>query len=87
MKKILLLALATLALASCDNGAKNGKYTRIHIEATGGAPIHCQILDMGTLTASHNPTYEIKTVEYGWIIVNSNNFIMYSTDKCPICNR
>jgi len=87
MKKILLLVLTTLALASCDNGAKNGRYTRIHIEATGGVPIHCQVLDCSSLSHGYNPTYEIKTAEYGWLAVNSKNFIMYSTDKCPICNR
>ena len=87
MKKLVLLLLTVLALASCNKGAVNGKYTKAHIEATGGVPIHCNVLDLTTLTNAANPTFEIKTAEYGWLVVNSNNFILYSTEKCPICNR
>lgn len=87
MKRLALLLLAALALVSCDDGITTRKYTKVHIQMEGGVPIHCEVLDMGTLTVSHNPTYEIKTQEYGWIVVHSNNFMLYKTDKCPICNR
>lgn len=86
MKKIVLLLLTTLALISCDNGITK-KYTKIHIQMEGGVPIHCQVLDYGCLTNSQNPTYEIKTKEYGWVVVCSKNFMLYKVDKCPICNR
>lgn len=83
MKKILLLALTTLALTSCDDGM-TAKYKKVHIQMDGGVPIHCQVLEWGSASYCSS---EIKTQEYGWVIVSSENFMMYSTDKCPICNK
>lgn len=86
MKKIILLLLTALALVSC-NDEIGRKYTKVHIEMDGGVPVHCQVLDYGSFSHHYNPTYEIKTQEYGWVVVSSENFMMYKTDKCPICNR
>lgn len=85
MKKIVLLLLTTLALVSCSDS--DAKYKKAHIQAEGGVPIHCQVIDVGTLVNASNQMLQIKTVEYGWVAVDTKNFILYQTDKCPICNR
>lgn len=86
MKRFVLFLLAALTLVSCRTGS-DAKYKKAHIYMEGGVPIHCQVLDVGALVHSYNTMLEVKTVEYGWIAVDTKNFILYQTDKCPICNR
>lgn len=86
MKKIVLFLLTALMLVSCRTDSDT-KYKKVHIQAEGGIPIHCQVIDVGTLVSASNQMLQIKTVEYGWVAIDTKNFILYQTDKCPICNR
>jgi len=86
MKRFVLFLLTTLTLVSCRTDS-DAKYKKAHIQMEGGVPIHCQVIDVETLVNSTNQMLQIKTVEYGWVAVDSKNFILYQTDKCPICNK
>lgn len=89
MKKLLLslLTIVSLGLTGCSQnnqvGNGNQSYTHIHVQI-GDKVMHDEVISYaydwdGTVV-------EANTKTYGWIML-SNGFLLYNSDKCPLCNK
>lgn len=87
MKKIKLITLVIttlVALTSCGNydiGFGSYKFTKAHVQMYGGEPVHLKIekwlLDEGGI--------ELKTKNFGNILLGDGTYMMYDSEDCPIC--
>lgn len=89
MKKLfrLLFIILILFLSGCKDGnysrSGSGTYNHVHIQLSDKA-IHD---DIETYNYKYEGTaVEIKTKTYGWIFMN-NGFMLYNSDRCPLCNK
>lgn len=89
MKKLLAVILLALTLTGCDEtnilSSGSGQYKYIHIQFVSGTnPVHDEIKHY---TYCGSGTFvQVETKTYGWIALN-DGFMLYNSDRCPICNK
>ena len=59
-------------------------YKYVHIESTTNTVFHDEVIEWNFTV--HQTMVEIHTKNYGWICLN-DNFVLYNSEKCPLCNR
>ena len=90
MKKLLsiLVTLVSMSLVGCsktnyDMSESYHSYKHIHLES-GDKYIHDDVISYsydydGTIV-------EVNTKTYGWVLM-STGYMLYNSDKCPLCNK
>lgn len=93
MKKLkaLLLALPLLCLTACG-GSGNGigltddvetTYSHVHI-SLGDKVVHKDVMKY---RFQDDNRVLLKLDETTWAQISLNNIILYSSDRCPLCNK
>lgn len=87
MKKLLftLLATTSLLLTGCNEqvvGWGSLKFTKVHIQMLGQPePVHLLVSSW----RNDDGGIELKTKNYGTILVGDGTYIAYDVEECPIC--
>ena len=85
MKKLLLL-IASLSLTGCNYNVGFGSYSfhYVHIQMYNTEqPTHLKIKSW----KDDDGGIEIKTENYGTILLGDGTYMMYDNDECPICGH
>lgn len=93
MKKLkaLLLAIPLLFLTACTEGNRvggghtNHTWTHAHISINDRV-IHDEVIEY-YFYGSDSVTVELNLKSYGWVKVGFNNCMLYTVDRCPLCNK
>ena len=88
MKKILfsLLLILSLFLTSCGNenlGWGSYSFHYVHIQMYGDDPIHLEVKSW----TNDNGGIELKTENYGAILLGDGTYMMYDSNECPLCGE
>ncbi len=93
MKKLKTLLLALpLLLTACraggnyvDNEHTNDTWAHAHISINDKV-IHDEVIEY-YFYGSDSVTVELNLKSYGWVKVGFNNCMLYTVDRCPLCNK
>ena len=87
MKKIVIacLSILSLALISCNQQPGFGalSFHRIHIQIPGSTPVHLKVESW----RNDDGGIEVKTENYGSILIGDGSYLCYDVDECPICGE
>lgn len=87
MRKRLLTLLTLLALSLCGcNAGLIGRlsFHHIHVQMYGmSEPIHYAI----NKWVSDEGNIEVRTINYGTMLVGDGFYVLYENDICPICGQ
>ena len=86
MKKLLLAftCIASLGLSACNRQIGWGSYSfhHVHVQMHGmSEAIHLEIVSW----KDDEGGIELKTKNYGTILLGDGTYMMYDVDDCPIC--
>lgn len=89
MKKLKLL-LATLMSATCLTACGNHhfglgsfEFHYVHVQMYGMEPTHLKVKEW----QSDNGGIELHTESHGTILLGDGTYMMYDTEKCPLCGE
>ena len=96
MKKLLSLLFITTAalLSSCEintasnstsTAKSNANWTHVHISLDDKV-IHDEV-NKYYIYSSSNAAIDLDLKSSGWVRVSYNNCLLYTSDKCPLCNK
>lgn len=89
MKKVLLIltviAMMTLALTGCNQNIGWGSYSyhKVHVQMYGQEATHLKVKSW----RDDEGGIEIKTENYGTILLGDGTYMMYDSDNCPLCGN
>ncbi len=87
MKKLLfgLLAIASLSVTGCstnqDNSMGSYSFHYVHVQMYGSEPCHFKV----TKWKDDDGGIELKLEEHGSVLLGDGTYMMYDTEKCPLC--
>ena len=93
MKKLLILITTVLSLTGCQTAEgnkatesnRNRKWSHAHIQMNEKI-IHDEVIHY--YNYSSDASYiELNLKNTGWVRVSFHNCLIYSSDKCPLCNK
>ena len=86
-KLLLLLTILPLMLTGCGNHDISwGSYSfhYVHVQMYGTVvPVHLKV----TSWKSDEGGIELKTENFGTILLGDGTYMMYDTDNCPLCGK
>lgn len=83
---LLVSCLATLGTTSCNATVGYGSFTftKAHIQMPGmSVPTHLDVVSW----KDDEGGVELKTKNFGTIIIGDGTYCLYDGDKCPICHN
>ena len=86
MKKLLGIISVVLLLVLCSCGNVNigwGSYSfhYVHVQMYGENCVHFKVSSW----KNDDGGIELSTVDHGTILLGDGTYMMYDTEKCPIC--